>query len=129
MARDPNRTKKRKQAGERVDVHTRITNTIVAQLEAGFRPWHQPWNAGHAAGPVNRPLRHDGTPYRGINILMLWIATMERGYTAPLWLTYNQAMKLGGQVRKGERSSLVAYADRFRWTTNDEEGDEHTVEK
>ena len=114
---------------ERKDVYTRITETIVAQLEAGTRPWHQPWSSGHAAGPVSRPLRHDGTPYRGINVLMLWIAAMERGYAAPLWMTYRQALKLGGHVRKGETSTLVAYADRFRWTKTDEEGDEQTLER
>jgi len=125
-------TKRRKTcspANERKDVYTRITETIVAQLEAGTRPWHQPWNAGHAAGPVSRPLRHDGTPYRGINVLMLWIAAMERGHAAPLWMTFNQAKKLGGHVRKGETSTLVAYADRFNWTTTDEEGDEKTLER
>lgn len=116
-------------AVERKDVYTRITETIVAQLEAGTRPWHQPWSSGHAAGPISRPLRHDGTPCRGVNVLMLWIAAMERGYAAPLWMTYRQALKLGGHVRKGETSTLVAYADRFRWTKTDDEGDEQTLER
>jgi antirestriction protein ArdC len=115
--------------GERKDVYSRITETIVRQLEAGTRPWHQPWSAGHAAGPVNRPLRHDGTPYRGINVIMLWIAAMERGYIAPLWMTYKQAQKLGGQVRKGETSSLVAYADTLSWTRTDDDGEEQTLER
>ena len=115
--------------GERKDVYSRITETIVRQLEVGTRPWHQPWSTGHAAGPVNRPLRHDGTPYRGINVIMLWIAAMERGYIAPLWMTYKQAQKLGGQVRKGETSSLVAYADTLSWTRTDDDGEEQTLER
>jgi antirestriction protein ArdC len=114
---------------ERKDVYTRITETIVAQLEAGTRPWHQPWSSAHAAGPISRPLRHDGTPYRGINVLMLWIAAMERGYAAPLWMTYRQALKLGGHVRKGETSSLVAYADTLSWTRTDDEGEQQTLER
>ena len=51
------------------DLYARITNRIVAALETGTRPWVKPWNAEHAAGRVTRPLRHNGTPYRGINVL------------------------------------------------------------
>jgi antirestriction protein ArdC len=42
---------------------------------------------------------------------MLWAAAMEKGYNCPLWCTYKQAAELGGQVRKGEKGSLVVYAD------------------
>ena len=59
------------------DVYTRVTDTILAVLEAGTRPWMQPWNAAHAAGPVSRPLRHNGKPYSVINSLMLWTMAME----------------------------------------------------
>ena len=45
----------------RPDLYTRITHQIVAQLEAGVRPWSQPWAASES---VSRPLRHDGTPCR-----------------------------------------------------------------
>jgi antirestriction protein ArdC len=60
------------------DVYTRITNQIVAELEKGTRPWMKPWDAAHVAGPVSRPLRGNGQPYAGINVLMLWLAAMER---------------------------------------------------
>lgn len=61
-------------------VYEKITAKIVADLEQGVRPWLKPWNAEHAAGRITRPLRSNGTPYRGINILMLWMQAMERGY-------------------------------------------------
>jgi antirestriction protein ArdC len=54
------------------DVYERITNRIVADLEQGVRPWLKPWNPEHAAGRITRPLRHNGVPYQGINVLMLW---------------------------------------------------------
>ena len=38
----------------------------VAALEQGVKPWTQPWNATHAAGPVSRPLRHNCQPYCSI---------------------------------------------------------------
>ncbi len=48
----------------RSDVYERITGQIVAQLEKGVRPWMKPWDAAHAAGPVSKPLRHNGQSYR-----------------------------------------------------------------
>ena len=59
-----------------------------------------------------------------MNVLMLWAAAMEKGYSCPLWLTYKQAAELGGQVRKGEKGSLVVYADTFTKTGTDEKGEE-----
>src|SRR5271168_4692553 len=97
---------------EKPDVYSRVTDKIVADLERGNLTWLQPWQAGeHEAGPVSRPLRASGMPYRGVNVLMLWAASVEGGYSCPLWLTYKQAAGLGGQVRKGEHGSLVVYAD------------------
>jgi antirestriction protein ArdC len=105
---------------ERKDIYQRVTDSIVAELEKGVRPWLKPWNADHAAGRITRPLRANGIPYRGINVLMLWAAATERGYTAPLWLTYKQAQELGAQVRKGEKGSLVVYANTITRTEQDE---------
>jgi antirestriction protein ArdC len=99
------------------DIYQRVTDQIVASLEAGIRPWLQkPWSGEHAAGRITRPLRGNGIPYQGINILMLWGAAMEKGYSAPIWLTFKQALALGGAVRKGERGSLVVYASTFSRT-------------
>lgn len=102
------------------DVYQRITDQIVAELEKGVRPWLKPWNAEHAAGRISRPLRANGVPYRGINVLMLWAAATAQGFNAPLWLTYKQAQELGGQVRKGEKGSLVVYANTIKRTEQDE---------
>ena len=46
----------------RTDVYQQITDHIVAALEQGVRPWHQPWNAEHSAGRITRPLRGNGVP-------------------------------------------------------------------
>lgn len=106
------------------DIYAHVTDTIVAELGNGVRPWMKPWNAEHAAGRITRPLRHNGSPYNGINILMLWSAALETGYAAPYWLTYKQAKALGAQVRQGERSSLVVYANTVTRTEENEAGDE-----
>jgi antirestriction protein ArdC len=56
----------------RADVYTRVTDKIIADLARGVRTWLKPWSASHAAGRVTLPLRYNGTPYRGINVLLLW---------------------------------------------------------
>jgi antirestriction protein ArdC len=93
------------------DVYQDITDRIVSALENGVRPWHQPWNAGHMDGRVVLPLRHNGVAYRGVNVLALWMQAMAKGYAAPVWMTFKQAIDLGGCVRKGEKGSLTVYAD------------------
>jgi antirestriction protein ArdC len=98
------------------DVYSRITDKIIADLEQGVRPWLMPWNADHAAGRITRPLRHNGVPYKGINVVMLWSAAVSKGYACPLWLTFKQALELGGNVRKGETGELVVYANRITRT-------------
>jgi antirestriction protein ArdC len=108
----------------RTDIYTRITNRIIDDLEQGVRPWHRPWNAEHAAGKITRPLRHNGIPYKGINVIMLWSASVVKGYDCPLWLTFKQAQELGGNVRKGEKGELVVYADRITRTETDAKGEE-----
>jgi antirestriction protein ArdC len=98
------------QNSERQDIYTRITAKIVASLEQGVRPWFKPWSGENAAARITRPLRHNGAPYSGINILMLWAASLEHGFTSPLWMTFKQALELKAHVRKAEKGSLVVYA-------------------
>jgi antirestriction protein ArdC len=73
---------------------------------------------------AGRPLRHSGIPYQGINVVMLWSAAVTKGYACPLWLTFKQAIELGGHVRKGEAGELVVYADRITRTETDAKGEE-----
>ncbi|RWB93279.1 MULTISPECIES: zincin-like metallopeptidase domain-containing protein [unclassified Mesorhizobium] len=105
----------------RADVYERITKRIIEQLEQGTRPWMQPWGAG---GTPVRPLRHNGVPYRGINTVLLWMEATERGFLSPYWMTYKQSQELGGQVRKGEKSALVVYANAIERTETNDSGEE-----
>jgi antirestriction protein ArdC len=110
---------------EKEGIYTRITNEIVSHLECGVRPWVKPWNAEHAAGRITRPLRHNGKPYSGINVLSLWASAMAQNFAAPIWMTFKQATDLGGRIRKGEKGSLVVYADSItRKETDEKTGDE-----
>jgi antirestriction protein ArdC len=111
---------------ERKDVYSRITAQIVAQLEQGVRPWVKPWNAEHAAGRITRPLRHNGQPYSGINILSLWMSAELQGFAAPIWMTFRQALELDAHVRKGEKGSLVVFANSITRTEHDDKTGEDT---
>jgi antirestriction protein ArdC len=110
----------------RTDIYEKITNQIVCELEKGVRPWLKPWNAGHTAGRITRPLRGNGIPYQGINVLMLWSAAMEKGYASPTWMTFKQALEFKAHVRKGEQGSLVVYADKIIRSEADAESGEAT---
>lgn len=103
------------------DPHTRITSRILAELEQGTRPWLKPWSGGDmAASGRTRPLRATGQPYRGINVLLLWIEARASGFVSPSWMTYRQAQALGAQVRKGERGATVVYYGDSSKTVHDE---------
>src|SRR5712672_3643022 len=101
----------------KTDIYQRITDQIVCELEKGVRPWMKPWNAEHGAGRITRPLRGNGIPYQGINVLMLWSAAMDKGYAAPVWMTFKQASffrccmtrrpasPVGARVKRGVRGN------------------------
>jgi len=108
---------------ERQDVYSRVTNKIIADLEQGVRTWMKPWNAENTAGRISRPLRHNGMPYSGINILVLWAEAVSAGFSAPIWMTYRQASELNAHVRKGEKGSLIVFADSLTRTEQEENGE------
>lgn len=108
-------------AKPRGDVYTRITERIIADLERGVRPWQKPWGSGK---PVSRPLRHNGEPYHGANVIMLWLTAEDRGYASPYWLTFRQAKELGGSVRRGQKGTTIAYVSTYTRTEEDDEGEE-----
>ena len=96
---------RRSYCSPKISPAARITAAIIEKLEAGTKPWIQPWRGL----PVSRPLRSCGTPYRGMNVFWLWMMAQENGYNAPYWMTYRQCAELGGQVRKGEKSSIAIF--------------------
>src|SRR5436190_18798333 len=101
-------------ARDRTSLYQEITDKIIAELEAGRVPWVQPWGTAAAKASLTMPKnaathRH----YSGLNVLILWGAVIERRFSTQNWLTFRQALGLGGNVRKGEHGTTVVYADRF----------------
>ncbi len=101
-------------AHDRTSLYEDITVKIIAELEAGHVPWVQPWSAAAARAPLGLPKNAaTGRTYSGSNILILWEAVIERGFLSQSWLTFRQALALGGAVKKGERGTTVVYTNRF----------------
>jgi antirestriction protein ArdC len=98
----------------RTSLYDEITDKIIAQLEAGRVPWVQPWGTAAAKAPLAMPKNGaTGRFYSGINVLILWGSVTEHGFPSQGWLTFRQALNLGGNVRKGEHGTTVVFADRF----------------
>jgi antirestriction protein ArdC len=118
----PNAPKRRTNPdASRISLYDEVSAKIVAELEAGRFPWVQPWGAVGAPGCPNGGGVSPGLPrnaltgrrYSGVNVLILWGAVIERDWPSQGWLTFRQALEAGGSVRKGERGTIVVYADRF----------------
>jgi antirestriction protein ArdC len=107
-------TARARTGSSRTSLYQEITDRIIAELEAGRVPWVQPWGTPKAKALLSMP-KNAATNHRysGINVLILWQAVIEHGFSSQSWLTFRQALSLGGHVRKGERGTTVVYADRL----------------
>jgi len=106
-------------------VFDRVTQKIITDLEQGVRPWQKPWGSDSASPRIIRPRRHNGEAYNCVNILLLWDAAVRCGFQNATWMTFKQAEEYGAHVRKGEKASLVVYANKIiRSETDAKTGEE-----
>jgi antirestriction protein ArdC len=102
------------------DLYQSVTDQIVAMLEAGVVPWRSPILGRSKAGhPKNL---NTGKQYRGVNVFLLAFTAFAKGYGSSYWLTFNQAKERGGNVRKGEKSSMVVFWKQYE-TKDKQTGD------
>lgn len=88
------------------DVYSLVNDRILDALERGIIPWKRPWTG-------SLPKNYDsGKDYKGVNILTLSIQEMVRGYSSPFWMTFLQANKYGGHIRRGEHATYIVFSDR-----------------
>jgi antirestriction protein ArdC len=104
---------------EKVSVYQIVTDRILDALKDGVVPWQRPWKDG--GRHVNLKSKK---AYRGINQLLLDLTAMSEGYTSPYWLSFKQAKEMGGQVRKGEKSTLITF-----WSMIDKDKSDPDSEK
>ncbi len=94
------------------DLYSNVTARILAELEGGAAPWVKPWSATPGANHPHNAAT--GRPYSGCNVVLLWMAMSANAWTAPRFLTFKQALDLGGNVRKGEHGSKVYFVKQLK---------------
>src|SRR5580704_127716 len=93
------------------DLYADVSKRIVAELESGAAPWVKPWSATPGQNtPCNAATNR---PYSGCNVVLLWMA-QAAGYRTPRFLTFKQALALGGNVRKGEHGTKVYFVRKLQ---------------
>ncbi|EJK0526203.1 DUF1738 domain-containing protein, partial [Salmonella enterica] len=112
------KTTNRKSAPQQ-DLFQTVTDKIITALENGTTPWRKAWQTGKEGLPANAIT---GRNYSGINVMLLWIDAANKGYHSNRWLTFKQALDAGGNVRKGERSTLVTLFKPFQKKAKDDSG-------
>lgn len=106
------------------DLYQTVTDQIVTMLDAGVVPWRSPILGRSSAGhPKNMDSRK---PYRGVNVFLLAFTAYAHGYESSYWMTYKQAKEKGGNVKKGEKSSLVVFWKQLE-TKDRQTGEEKTI--
>jgi antirestriction protein ArdC len=93
------------------DLYSEVSSRIIAELEAGAAPWIKPWSA--TAGQNVPQNAVTNRPYSGCNVVLLWMA-QAAGYRTPRYLTFKQALELGGNVRKGEHGTKVYFVKQLQ---------------
>ena len=106
------RYRERRQQRRRKDSRRRFAEQaagrVIQQLERGVAPWQKGWRSPREAQePPYNPVT--AARYQGLNSIVLRSEATERGYSDPRWLSYQQARKIGAQVRQGERGTQVEY--------------------
>src|SRR5271170_4461082 len=105
------------------DLYAEVSARICAELERGAAPWIKPWSATAGANtPCNAV---SNRPYSGSNVVLLWMA-QAAGYRTPRYLTFKQALELGGNVRKGERGTRVYFVKQLQVRDEGREDEEAT---
>ena len=89
------------------DLYAEVSARIVAELERGAAPWIKTPGANTPCNAVTN------RPYSGCNVVLLWMA-QAAGYRTPRFLTFKQALELGGNVRKGEHGTKVYFVKQLQ---------------
>lgn len=100
------------------EIYEKVTATILEALDKGVVPWRRPWR--NVPGQTNLHTNLiSKKAYRGVNQWLLELTAASQGYSAPYWLSFKQAKEKGGQVRKGEKGTMVVFWKIMRHPTDE----------
>jgi antirestriction protein ArdC len=110
------------------EIRESITADLIALLKKGTKPWQKPWSSDPNCTGLPRSIS-TGKAYSGINVLVLQASALARGYSSPIWGTYQAFAKAGGQVRRrpsdvpsGRWATTAIYFNQVERKTTDDEG-------
>ena len=92
-------------------LYDQVTRTIISEMESGILPWERPWADGKVVEPARNALT--GRGYSGINVLLLWDAVCQHGFSTNRWMTFNQARRVAGGVRRHQKGTRIVFAARY----------------
>lgn len=95
-----------------------ITEKIIKMLEQGTVPWHKPWKGSDGQTLFPPANAVSNRPYRGVNVFLLLV----QGYQSRYWLTYKQAQQLGGNVKRGEKGTMIVFWKPTSYTKKNDDG-------
>lgn len=128
-----------------------VTDSIIAGLETNVVPWHRPWIITGSGGYAFPMSMSTNRPYRGINVWLLSLEAMAKGYRSAWWGTWDACCKAAGMVqvkqgkrtrwvkprlkdgsedptprgpRKDEHRTMVVFNRRYTWLDNDDLDDD-----
>ncbi|MXW47881.1 MAG: DUF1738 domain-containing protein [Gammaproteobacteria bacterium] len=87
---------------------TEVTKVFIDALKNGAPPWQKPWSVSSPGPsfPVNAGTERR---YTGVNVTILWASAITRGYDLDRWLSFRQAVKLGGRIKTGEKGTIAVF--------------------
>jgi len=88
------------------NVYEIVTEQLIKTMEeTETLIWEQGWKLSGLPANFDRKTR----PYSGFNSLVCMFQTMKNGWRVPYFLTFNQAKKHGGTVKRGEKGTILIY--------------------
>jgi antirestriction protein ArdC len=102
----------------RHNIYGAITVKILRAMKEAKGTYRMPWHSNSVplGIPSNALTDH---PYRGVNILSLWIDGMVKGYPTGYWASYKQWQTLGAQVRYEQHGSLIIFYKKLDQTAKE----------
>lgn len=100
-------------------VYEQVNERIIELLEKGVAPWRKPWRNDETGKIEVAKNFVSKKPYRGCNFFML----NNMGYSSPYWLTFQQAKQKGGNIKKGEKGTIIIFWKALSFTEKNEQGE------
>jgi antirestriction protein ArdC len=104
-------------------IREQITNQLIDAIKAGTIPWRRPWSSDSNAPGLHTSMS-TGSPYRGINQLILMASTARQNFKSKWWGTFNQIKQNGASVSRGAKGTQIVLFKKIERERTDEAGDD-----